>query len=163
MNFLIKLKSVIVQIKNMSDYWNHTNHEVVLRSTWGHCRRNNLNKPMFITAFILLFLHEGHREPCGEIGSLAADEHPVGFEPGTFRFDCNILTGWATLVFSYFKGYRKRPVVWNGLICWGMPSGMKWVNMLGYAYQEFQIKGIKRWKVPVNFDALKKKYTKFQT
>ena len=149
MNFVTKLKSVIVQTKSMSDYWNHTNHEAVLRSTWGHRRRENLNNPMFITAFILLFLPEGHRENCGEIGSLASDEHPVGFEPGTFRFDCNILTHWATLVFSYFKEYRKRPVV---LICWG------------YSYQVLQIKGIKRWKVSVNFDALKKKkYTKFQT
>ena len=53
--------------------------------TLDHFLGGNLAHLMLITAF----LHnrpKGHQKPHDEFGSLSLARHPVGFEPGTFRF-----------------------------------------------------------------------------
>lgn len=129
----MKLKSVILQTKNKFGHRNHINHVLVLRPTRSHCRGDSLNNPMLITTFLFLFLPQGHRAPCDEIGSIvSAEERPVGFKSGAFQFDSNTLNHWATLVLSCFRRVQKEA------------NAMKSVRMLGYTYQVYQIKWLKK-------------------
>ena len=66
------------------------------RPTLDHSQGNSFTNLMLITEF-WLFLLEGHQEPRREVGSLSPAERLVGFELGTFRFNHNASTHFATL------------------------------------------------------------------
>ena len=52
--------------------------------------------------YVIQFRPEDQHEPRNEVRSLNHVTHLVGFEPGTFQFYHNALTGWATLSKNQF-------------------------------------------------------------
>ena len=110
------------------------------RPTLGHYRGDSFTHAMLITV-IFWFRPEGHREPCNEVGSLSQAEHPVGFEPGTFRFlsqpavkvpflrDCLpisllMLSEFKRINYLLFPPPLKSPenCRFSTDICWGYPT-----------------------------------------
>ena len=53
--------------------------------TLDHYQGDSFTHSPDVYRCVLHFRHEGHREPCNEVGSLSPAECLVGFKPGTFR------------------------------------------------------------------------------